>query len=137
MPKMETPPHIVQTCLTCHVKDLSRSLHFYAGLLGLAVVYRFQNTNSTGGAILRLLDNGAFLELIETAPSVTAEVNAGHHLILHFPDEQAARSSARRFIDAGIDPVAAHNPYWQDRAVVFLDPDHMQLVLSFGSALST
>jgi catechol 2,3-dioxygenase-like lactoylglutathione lyase family enzyme len=137
MPEMETGPRIVQACLTCYVQDLPKSLHFYADLLGLQVVYRFQNTNAIRGAILRLLDRGTFLELVETASGEAAEENANHHLVLHFPDEQAARLAARRFVDAGIDPVAAQNPYWQDRAVVFLDPDHIQLVLSFGSTLST
>jgi len=136
MPEMETGPRIVQACLTCYVQDLRKSLHFYADLLGLPVVYRFQNTNATGGAILRLLDSGTFLELIETASGEAAEVDASHHLVLHFPDEKTARLGARRFVDAGIDPVAPRNPYWQDRAVVFLDPDHIQLVLSFGSTLS-
>jgi hypothetical protein len=50
-------------------------------------------------------------------------------LVLYLPGAEAWRAATGRMADAGFSPVASFNPYWNERGLIYEDPDGYRVVL--------
>jgi catechol 2,3-dioxygenase-like lactoylglutathione lyase family enzyme len=125
----ESPVRELRLALT--VEDYERALTFYRDVLGLPVVYAWDNPEGSGA----ILDAGrATLELLSVAQAeLVDQVEVGRRvagpvrLALEVEDSEA---TARALVDAGAEPVgdAVVTP-WSHRNVRVRAPDGMQLTL--------
>ena len=105
---------------------------FYAGVIGLRVLYRFENHAGYDGVMLGLPGTGYHLEFTShvdgsPCPAPTAD----NLLVLYFRGEAAMYELVERLAAAGHEPVQAENPYWADiGALTFEDPDGWRVVLA-------
>lgn len=104
---------------------------FYAQVLGLPILYRFENHAGYDGIMLGLPGTDYHLEFTShvdgsPCPAPTAE----NLLVLYFHGEPAMYDTVERLAAAGHEPVSAENPYWATvGALTFEDPDGWRLVL--------
>ena len=50
-------------------------------------------------------------------------------LVFYLPNEDDWREAVARMRDAGYEPVASFNPYWDRNGCTFADPDGYRVVL--------
>ena len=53
---------------------------------------------------------------------------ADNLLVFYFPDAEDWKAAVRSMREAGFEPVAAFNPYWDREGVTFEDPDGYRVV---------
>lgn len=112
---------------------LAECARFYGELLGLVTLGRFDDHAGYDGILFGLPGSDVQLELTSHRAGSPAAPSAGDDLlVLYLEAQEAATAVARRCAEAGVDPVAPENPYWDGRAIVVPDPDGRLVVLDWG-----
>ncbi|MES2343069.1 MAG: VOC family protein [Pseudomonadota bacterium] len=110
--------------------DLDALLPFYRDGLGLDVLYRFTGHDGFDGMMLGAHSAPYHFEFTHTQGHVVGRAPSQDNLIVFYlPDTQQWRAAVQQMRDAGFDPVASFNPYWERKGVSFEDPDGYRLVL--------
>ncbi|MCP2622243.1 VOC family protein [Mycolicibacterium smegmatis] len=104
---------------------------FYAGILGLPVLYRFSDHAGFDGVMLGLPGSRYHLEFTSShSGSPCPAPSKENLLVLYFETETAMYDVVERLAGHGCEPVPAENPYWTDHgALSFEDPDGWRVVL--------
>jgi catechol 2,3-dioxygenase-like lactoylglutathione lyase family enzyme len=115
--------------------DLARSRDFYERLIGLSVLWSFEDHDGFDGAVLGLPDERAQLELVSPRESLAPTPTVEDVLVLYLADGHDVVELADRLSAAGHRELPADdpalNPYWpRAGARVFIDPDGYRLVLA-------
>ncbi|UXA20468.1 VOC family protein [Mycobacterium sp. SMC-4] len=105
---------------------------FYAGHLGLPVLYRFADHDGFDGVMLGLPGGRHHLEFTSShAGSPCPAPSRENLLVLYFEVESAMYDTVARLAERGHEPVDADNPYWERTgALTFEDPDGWRVVLA-------
>jgi len=110
--------------------DLARAESFYAGGLGLEVLYRA--SGQAGEHDLLMLgwpDAQWHLELVHDPAAPIAPTPTVEDLLVIYLDGPVPEALVAELVAAGGRTVPAHNPYWDRYGVTFADPDGYRLVL--------
>jgi len=115
--------------------DLRASERFWAGGLGLEVLFRADASAEGGHALLMLgwRDAAWHLELVSDPGGETPAAPTEEDLLVLYLDGEVGPDVVRRLIDAGGTRVPARNPYWDHGGVTIADPDGYRLVLTSRS----
>ncbi len=111
---------------------LAQVEEFYAGHLGLPVLYRFVDHDGFDGVMLGLPGGHYHLEFTSShAGSPCPAPSRENLLVLYFGGEAAMYDTVERLAGFGHVPVDADNPYWgRTGALTFEDPDGWRIVLA-------
>jgi GNAT superfamily N-acetyltransferase/catechol 2,3-dioxygenase-like lactoylglutathione lyase family enzyme len=109
-----------------HTERLDELVSFYRDGLGLEEVGGFRDHSGYDGVFLAVPGTGAHLELTSGGGHGAPAPHPESLLVFYLGDEQAVRTVAARL---GSDPVSPANPYWEQHATTFADPDGFQVVL--------
>jgi catechol 2,3-dioxygenase-like lactoylglutathione lyase family enzyme len=115
--------------------DLQASERFWAGGLGMDVLFRADSSAEGGHALLMVgwPDAAWHLELVSDPDGATPATPTEEDLLVLYLDGEIGAAVVRRLVDAGGTQVAARNPYWDRRGVTIADPDGYRLVLTSRS----
>lgn len=115
--------------------DLQASERFWAGGLGMDVLFRADSSAEGGHALLMVgwPDAAWHLELVSDPDGATPATPTEEDLLVLYLDGEIDAAVVRRLVDAGGIQVAARNPYWDRRGVTIADPDGYRLVLTSRS----
>src|SRR5215469_6263631 len=115
--------------------DLRASERFWAGGLGLEVLFRADASAEGGHALLMLgwPDAAWHLELVSDPGDETPAAPTEEDLLVLYLDGEVDPDVVRRLVDAGGTRVPARNPYWDRGGVTIADPDGYRLVLTSRS----
>lgn len=103
---------------------------FYRDGLGLRKVAAFEDHAGYDGMILGLPGLSVQIEIVRHKDGLPAPAPTRDNLIvLYFTDPDDIQKLSARLNAYGYAPVKPENPYWNDRAVCFEDPDGWGLVL--------
>ncbi|WP_329500999.1 VOC family protein [Kitasatospora herbaricolor] len=114
-------------------RDLAAAERFWAGGLGLDVLYRHEGTGATGDHSLLMVGWPAaawHLELVGDSGIAAASPPGPEDLFVVYLDEPVPAELVERLERHGGTRVPAHNPYWDEWGVTVQDPDGYLLVLS-------
>jgi catechol 2,3-dioxygenase-like lactoylglutathione lyase family enzyme len=110
--------------------DIDALLPFYSEGLGLRVLHRFEDHDGFDGVMLGTIGAPYHFEFTRArAHSAGRAPTQDHLVVFYLPDEGAWRGAVDRMKNAGFEPVAAFNPYWDRQGVTFEDPDGYRIVL--------
>ena len=115
--------------------DLARARWFYEHVVGLGVLWTFEDHDGFDGVIFGVPDDHAQLELVAASGLVAPAPSVEDLLVLYVGDADEVLAVAGRIGAAGR-PEVAHddpelNPYWpRIGARVFVDPDGYRLVVA-------
>jgi catechol 2,3-dioxygenase-like lactoylglutathione lyase family enzyme len=104
---------------------------FYSTILGLPVIYRFEDHAGYDGVMLGLPGTDYHLEFTShvdgsPCPAPTSE----NLLVLYFHGDAQMYDVVERLAASGHEPVSAENPYWAGvGALAFEDPDGWTVML--------
>ena len=114
--------------------QLERVREFYETVVGLPVLWAFEDHDGFDGVIFGLPDERAQLELVTTPHATRPAPTAEDALVLYVVAGEL-EALVERLRSRAIAEVAADdselNPYWPNNgAVTFIDPDGYRLVIS-------
>ena len=110
--------------------NLDALLRFYGHGLGLAVLYRFEDHDGFDGVMLGRPGAPYHFEFTrKRGHAVGRAPTPDNLLVFYLPETDDWKAAVQRLRDAGFDPVAAFNPYWDRDGVTFEDPDGYRIVL--------
>jgi len=116
--------------------ELTAARRFYENLVGLPVLFAFEDHDGFDGVIFGVSDDRSQLELVH-APHVAPvpHPSAEDQLVLYYDDEASRDVVISRLAAAGFSTLAPDddtlNPYWTKvGALVVTDPDGYRLVLT-------
>lgn len=112
------------------VTDLARTRDMYQRGLGMQIVGHFEDHEGFDGVMLAMEGASWHFEFTRcrhhpVTPSATAE----DLIALYLPDESVWKEACAKLVAAGFRPVAAFNPYWDERGRTFEDADGYRVVL--------
>ena len=112
--------------------DLQASERFWAGGLGLEVLFRVDDQADGGHALLMVgwPDAAWHLELVGDPEDETPAAPTEEDLLVLYLGGEVDAELVGRLVEAGGVRVAARNPYWDRWGVTLADPDGYRLVLS-------
>jgi catechol 2,3-dioxygenase-like lactoylglutathione lyase family enzyme len=112
--------------LARHSDDLEAVVAFYRDRVGLPEIGRFVGHDGYDGVFLDLPGTGAHLEFTTGGEHPAAEPHPENLLVLYLDDASVSALAER----IGQTPVKPTNPYWERRALTFVDPDGCHLILA-------
>lgn len=114
--------------------NLEALLRFYQQGLGLSLLFRFDDHEGFDGIMLGSEGAPYHLEFTRSRGHVAGRAPTPDNLLVFYlPDADEWTAAVERMRDAGFDPVAAFNPYWDREGVTFEDPDGYRVVLQRGA----
>lgn len=110
--------------------DLQAVTRFYREGLGFEVLYEFRDHDGFDGVMLGHEGAPFHLEFTTKHGHRAGRAPTADNLLVFYLPEPAAFSAAvARMRQAGYEPVAAFNPYWDRQGKTFEDPDGYRIVL--------
>jgi catechol 2,3-dioxygenase-like lactoylglutathione lyase family enzyme len=110
--------------------DLEPLLRFYRDGLGLEVLFEFHDHDGFDGVMLGHSRAPWHLEFTRRPGHAAGRAPTQDNLlVLYLPDPGEWQDVRTRMEQAGYQPVASFNPYWDERGVTFEDPDGYRVVL--------
>lgn len=113
-----------------HTNDLQSIVKFYTNILGLEVLFSFENHNDYSGAFIGKSGRSWHLEF-------TMSKSKAHHsfdpedLLVFYPKKKSEFDEIVARIDTHkIEKLKAANPFWDDHAIMIKDPDGFRVVVS-------
>lgn len=114
--------------------DLDALLAFYVDGLGFEVLFRFSHHDGFDGLMIGHPDQPYHLEFtLQRGHRVGRAPSPENLLVFYLPDRGDYQAALGRMAQAGIAPVAANNPYWDEGGATFEDPDGYRIVLTSRS----
>ena len=110
--------------------DLAALRRFYLDGLGLFELASFTAHQGFDGLVVGARNAPYHLEFTMQQGVTAARAESQEQLVVFYlPDEAQFMAAVKRMKSIGIDPVASHNPYWDQVGVTFEDPDGYRVVL--------
>ncbi len=113
-------------------RDLAAAERFWVDGLGLAVLWRTDDSAEGGHALLMVGWPGAswHLELVGDPDGHTPPAPTDEDLLVLYVGGPIDEAVITRLVEHGGTRVASRNPYWDQWGVTVVDPDGYRLVLS-------
>jgi catechol 2,3-dioxygenase-like lactoylglutathione lyase family enzyme len=113
-----------------HTNDLKPIIEFYTKILGLEVLFSFENHNDYSGVFLGLPGLDWHLEFT-TSETKAVHVFDAEDLLVFYPKERSVYDGIVENIrNHNIEEFKARNPFWDDNGVMIKDPDGYGVIIS-------
>jgi catechol 2,3-dioxygenase-like lactoylglutathione lyase family enzyme len=112
-----------------HTDQLDEVVAFYRDRVGLPEVGHFHDHDGYDGVFLDLPGTGAHLEFTSGGGHHAPDPHPESLLVLYFDDEAELDATAARLARSQVSPA---NPYWEENARAYADPDGFQILLTLN-----
>jgi catechol 2,3-dioxygenase-like lactoylglutathione lyase family enzyme len=110
--------------------DTPALIKFYREGLGFELLFEFKDHDGFDGVMLGHKSAPYHLEFTrKQGHSAGRAPTADNLLVFYLPDRAEWSGAVARLQDAGYQPVAGFNPYWDKNGKTFEDPDGYRIVL--------
>lgn len=113
-----------------HTNNLKLIVEFYTNIIGLEVLFSFENHNDYSGAFIGKPGHQWHLEF-------TTSKNKAEHkfddedILVFYPTEKNEYEEIVESIEINnIEKIKAKNPFWDDNGIMFKDPDGFRVIIS-------
>ena len=113
-----------------HTNNLKPIVDFYTNILGLKVLFSFENHNDYSGVFIGKPGLQWHLEF-------TTSINKAEHkfdvedILVFYPTEMNEYDAVVKRINAnGIEKIKAKNPFWDENGIMIIDPDGFWVIIS-------
>lgn len=113
-----------------HTDDLPAIVDFYTNILGLELLFSFENHNGYSGAFLGKPGHNWHLEFTSSSTKA-AHIPDPEDLLVFYPTQKEDYDGIiQRIEEKDIEIVTPQNPYWTENGVMILDPDGFGIIVS-------
>jgi catechol 2,3-dioxygenase-like lactoylglutathione lyase family enzyme len=113
-----------------HTNNLKPIVDFYTNILGLKVLFSFENQNDYSGGFIGKPGLQWHLEF-------TTSINKAEHkfdvedILVFYPTEMNEYDAVvKRINENGIEKIKAKNPFWDENGIMIIDPDGFRIIIS-------
>ena len=115
-----------------HTTNLEKIVAFYRDVLGLEELGGFKDHQNYDGVFLGFKGESWHLEFTVSDEVPDHKPDEDDLLVLYADTEEDQDSLIHNIKEAGINPVPAKNPYWEENGVTILDLDGYRVVISIN-----
>jgi hypothetical protein len=112
-----------------HTDRLDEVVRFYRDRVGLLEVGSFRDHDGYDGVFLEIPGTGTQLEFTSGGGRDTPTPHPESLLVLYLDSQEQIDAIARQIAQP---PVVPANPYWQQNAQAYVDPDGFQVLLALS-----
>lgn len=113
-----------------HTDNLKLIEKFYTEIIGLAVLFSFENHNNYNGVFLGKKDHNWHLEFTSSKTKAEHKFDA-EDVLVFYPTEKEEYDKIIDQIEANnIEKIKPKNPYWNDNGIMIQDPDGFRVIVS-------
>ena len=113
-----------------HTNDLKSLVEFYTNIIGLEVLFSFENHNGYTGVMIGKPNQDWHLEFTVSEDEADHKFDADDVLVF-YPTELSKYEAIIDMIEKNnIKKIKAKNPYWDDNGVMIADPDGFGVIVS-------
>lgn len=113
-----------------HTDNLKLIEAFYTGIIGLEVLFSFQDHNGYNGLFLGKQGHDWHLEFTSSKDKARHKFDI-EDMLVFYPTEKDEYDKIVDQIEANnIEKIQSRNPYWNDNGIMILDPDGFGVVVS-------
>ena len=112
-----------------HTDNLKSIVEFYTNLLGLEVLFSFENHNDYSGAFLGKKDHDWHLEFTTSKNKAEHEFDVEDVLVFYPTTQNEYDGIVERIETFNIEKIKAKNPFWDDNGIMIKDPDGFRVII--------
>ena len=113
-----------------HTNDLKPIVEFYTRILGLEVLFSFENHNDYSGAFIGKSNHDWHLEFTMSKNKADHKFDVEDILVFYSTEELEYNEIVKRIAVNNIEIIKAENPFWDDNGIMIKDPDGFRIVVS-------
>ena len=113
-----------------HTNNLKSLVDFYTNIIGLEVLFSFENHNDYSGAFLGKPDHDWHLEFTSSENEVDHKFGVEDILVFYPKERNEYEEIVTRINAHNIEKIKAENPFWNDNGIMIKDPDGFRVVVS-------
>ncbi len=116
--------------LARHTNDFQPIISFYTQLLGFELLGSFENHDGYDGIFLGKKGLNWHLEFTKSSQKAHRTIDDDDFLVFYPSTQVEYDTILNRFATKNVLPIPTKNPYWQQHAVAFPDPDGFSILIS-------
>ncbi|GAA4899833.1 hypothetical protein GCM10023311_26520 [Flaviramulus aquimarinus] len=113
-----------------HTNDLKPIIEFYSNILGLEVLFSFENHNDYSGVFLGKPDHQWHLEFTASVGKAEHSFDDDDVLVFYPTEHREYDEIVERIHEKKIEKLKAKNPFWNDNGITIKDPDGFHVIIS-------
>ncbi len=113
-----------------HTNKLKSIVEFYTNILGLEVLFSFENHNEYNGAFLGKPKHDWHLEFTMSKTKADHKFDIEDILVLYPTEKSEYNQIVERIDTYNIEKIKAKNPFWDNNGIMIKDPDGFRVIIS-------
>ena len=113
-----------------HTDNLELIEEFYTQIIGLEVLFSFENHNNYSGVFIGKKDHDWHLEFTASKNKAEHKFDIEDLLVFYPTSKEEYNTIVERIETNGIKKIKAKNPYWKDNGIMIKDPDGFGVIVS-------
>lgn len=113
-----------------HTDNLKLIEEFYTHIIGLEVLFSFENHNNYSGVFIGKQGHSWHLEFTTSKNKAEHKFDMEDLLVFYPTSKEEYNKIIERIEANGINIIAAKNPFWNENGVMIKDPDDFGVIVS-------
>lgn len=113
-----------------HTNNLKSLTDFYTRILGLEILFSFENHNNYSGAFIGKSGYSWHLEFTSSNTQAEHKFDSEDLLVFYPTNQDEYDQIIERIESNGIRKMIPKNPFWIENGVMILDPDGFGVIVS-------
>ncbi len=113
-----------------HTNNLKPIADFYTNILGLEVLFSFENHNDYNGVFIGKTDQSWHLEFTSSKTEAEHKFDIEDLLVFYPTEKDEYQEIMERIETSGIEKIKPKNPFWVENGVMIQDPDGFGVIVS-------
>ena len=113
-----------------HTDNLPLIVAFYTKIMGLKVLFSFENHNDYSGSFLGKPEHDWHLEFTTSKYKADHKFDADDILVFYPTERNEYDEVVKRIEENHIEKMKAKNPFWDENGIMIKDPDGFRVIIS-------
>jgi catechol 2,3-dioxygenase-like lactoylglutathione lyase family enzyme len=113
-----------------HTNNLKPIVEFYTNILGLEVLFSFENHNDYSGAFIGKPNHEWHLEFTTSKNKAEHKFDVEYILVFYPTEKNEYDEIVERIETNDIEKIKAKNSFWDDNGIMIKDPDGFRVIIS-------
>ncbi len=113
-----------------HTNNLKSIVEFYTSIIGLKVLFSFENHNDYSGAFIGKAGHDWHLEFTSSKNKAEHKFDVEDMLVFYPEKKDEFDEIIERIESNHIKKIKSENPFWDDNGIMIKDPDGFRVIIS-------
>lgn len=113
-----------------HTNNLKSITEFYTQIIGLEVLFSFENHNGYNGIFIGKPEHDWHLEFTSSETKAEHQFDEEDILVFYPTDKKEYDEIVEKINSKNLAILKAKNPFWDDNGILIQDPDGFKVIVS-------